>query len=93
MAGPLFPSGAYPDYFVVPCLSSADNNTGIIMFGLIKTDMFSSLSTYTQVRSYNFTSGTWKRLKDSPIKRKLAVCQRVTLANQTSVIFVIGIWI
>ena len=84
MAGPSFPSGAYPGYFTYPCLSAVDDNTGIIMFGLYNS------VTYTQVRSYNFTSRTWKQLKDSPIKRKLAVCQKVTLANQTTVIFVIG---
>ncbi len=87
MAGPSLPSGAYSGSFVYPCVSAVGENTGIIMFGAYYSGAW---LVHTQVQSYNFTSGTWKRLKDSPVKRKFTVCHKVTLASKTNVILVTG---
>ncbi len=42
------------------------------------------------MKSYNFTSGIWKNLADTPFKKKALACMRVMLSNGKNVVLAIG---
>jgi hypothetical protein len=84
MKGPAFPAGSYPGSFTYPCITSIDDNTGLIISGM------SGTTVYTSVKSYNFSTGVWKNLTDTPFKRRSFACMRVTLSSGKDVVLVIG---
>jgi hypothetical protein len=85
--GPDFPLGSYPGKFNYPCVTSIDDNTGLIISGLYWS---SGYKAYTSVKSYNFSSGLWKNLSDTPFKKRNFACMRVTLSTGKNVVLVIG---
>ncbi len=82
--GPAYPAGSYPGSFTYPCVTSIDDNTGLIISGI------SGTTVYTSVKSYNFSTGVWKNLSDTPFKRRNFACMRVTLSSGKDVVLVIG---
>ncbi len=83
--GPALPA-SYSSTFSTPCITSIDDNTGVIISGNYQRGTY----IYTSVNSYNFTSGVWKNLADTPFKRRGAACMRVMLSNGKNVVLVIG---
>jgi len=88
--GPALPVGSYPGLFYNPCVTSIDDNTGLLLSGTYLYSQSQSYLAYTSVKSYNFTSGVWKNLADTPFKRRIFACTRVTLLNGKKVVLVIG---
>jgi len=88
--GPAYPSDLNPGVFQSPCLASIDNDSALIAFGNYWSIPDNAFVPYNQVRTYNFTSGLWTRMRDANFSRKNANCAKVTLSDGKAAILLIG---
>ena len=87
--GPAYPPGAYAGPLAYPCVTSIDDDTGVIISG----EYYNGASWILQssVWSYNFTSGQWKSLANTTFLQYDFNCIRVKLSSGKSAILVAGV--
>ena len=86
--GPKYPSGAYGDPVLIPCVTSIDDNTGVLVSA--RSNINGGYKTLTSVWSYSFKNLTWNKLADFPAKIKGLSCTRAKLASGKDVILTAG---
>ena len=84
----MYPQGAYAGPLAYPCVTSIDDDTGVIISGLYFNGTI--WVTIASVLSYNFTSGNWKNLASAPFLQRDFNCIRVKLASSKNVLLVTG---
>ena len=88
--GPAYPPKAYLGPLAYPCVTSIDDDTGVIISGKYYNYSISDWITIPSVWSYNFTSANWKNLANAPFLLNKVNCIRVKLATGKNAILVTG---
>lgn len=87
--GPSYPPNAYGDPVINPCVSSIDDDTGVLISGQTYNSTV-GYKTLTSVWAYSFKNSTWKKMADFPAKVKGLSCIRTRLESGKDVIIAAG---
>ena len=86
--GPAIPPNAYPGQLAYPCITSLDDDTGVIISG--EYNISANWILTSTVWSYNFKSGEWKNLASVPFLLYNFNCIGVKLASGKNAILATG---